>query len=428
MATNYTSLVLTDGTATLSLQDGTNYALMSWSPEVARPRRSTIGNRCPYEDVEETISLSILGATPAAVMSNLIALEKMLTQAEQYARGDNVAAVTIQAEPQGVTAGAWKALVLRGSIDLPSDWADNLVQAAITGVTLRVQRRGLWTRSEYTSSTSGATAVAVKTSVTLTNPGAYGYASEIVMTASADEAVGTHFGYLFVSSRSNGFHLIGSGGGTNDAGNLPAGHPTNIAQLGPGASVTANVGSNVSGKRIAIYGTFKTNNTGEPVRVSTYEGNGVGLMEQVIFTIPPSSDSEVVFLGTVQWGNGAAYIRFENLSPSATIWFDVIALVDASDVGTRMIKIPTVPDNLRAMRMANASADNYPVAQGKRNAGNYFDIPFFGDAWIPINAGTIYVARLARGTNAFWQPATGVPAAVTNTFSIKALEASLVLQ
>lgn len=162
------SLVLTDGTTTATLTDGTNYMLTQsgWAPKVASVRDSELGGVGPYTDVEEELSLNVFAASLATVNANLARLDTLLRQAERWADGvPGTTAVTLQIT---MTGGTMKeAVVLGGAVEPPATYAERITLFEYEGVKLRIQRRGLWLGPAESSAASGATNVGAIGSITL---------------------------------------------------------------------------------------------------------------------------------------------------------------------------------------------------------------------------------------------------------------------
>lgn len=445
MATGYTAISLTDGTNTTNLNDTTNYVLQGggWSPRVARRTSSTIGNRCPYEDVTEEITISVIASTPSGAILKLTYITDLIERAKQYNNQENIDPVTIEVEPQSVASGAWSALVLDGEVILPNNWADLAPTNNIENVTLRIVRRGIWTRSEYTSTTSSATAnQRLSAAVTLTDPGKQGYLSEVRVIPSHVENVGsatyaTHPGYIIVTNATNKVQVIWGPGGTNDAGNLPAGFSTtHISNSGTGWSLDLSAISSPqitsSAKRVAVIGTFKTTDTTKPITMSNYVdidlGIGAKAIDSVKFFIPPSTEEDVVFCGVLNWNSNITFLQF--LFSGATVSLDALALVDVSDPYTRMFKLNNFEEGTLAPKfiVANSATQTTPVAKLVETSGSDYltEIPSQGDLWVPFSGTSAYLMRFAMGGGGFWQPYRAGPTAITNTFRVKALESTLI--
>ena len=164
-------LVLTDGTTTVTFQDGSggtpNWPLLNdgWTPAIAPLRRSPFGGQGPYEDVVEELTIEIRGATASAAYANLATLARLLDQAEQWAAGAPVAAVVFKNAPTGATvsstAAPMQAVCLgrapgdeSASIALPATYDEVGYNFVITPVRVRFWRRGLWLHGSQSAASS----------------------------------------------------------------------------------------------------------------------------------------------------------------------------------------------------------------------------------------------------------------------------------
>lgn len=164
-----TTLQITDGTVTADLLDGTNYELndSGWAPAVAPRSQSDIGPY--YEDVEEQISVNVIGGTN--MLANTAKLSQLLDQADAWYDGEPVAPVVIKAQPKGSTQSISQALILGRAggplIDLPETYNDFLVGNSIENGGLRFRRRGQWLADEVAvvagSSVNAATIQSITT-------------------------------------------------------------------------------------------------------------------------------------------------------------------------------------------------------------------------------------------------------------------------
>jgi hypothetical protein len=163
-----TTLQLTDGSVTADLLDGTNYELndSGWAPAVAPRSQSDIGPY--YEDVEEKISVNVIGGTN--MLANSAKLSQLLDQADAWFDGEPVAPVVIKAQPKGSTQSVSQALILgRASgqlLDLPSTYNDFLVGNSIENGGLRFRRRGQWLADEVAVTAGSSVNAAVIQSIT----------------------------------------------------------------------------------------------------------------------------------------------------------------------------------------------------------------------------------------------------------------------
>lgn len=446
MASGYTGLHLTDGTTTIDLNNGTSYFLQGggWSPKIAKQSLSPVGNRCPYENVLETITISITAGTISLALANLDSIVAMLNQAKQYANNANVSPVRLTVDVQGYIGSPWEALIIDADVILPQDWADNLPNKSIEDIQLRILRRGLWTRDSVASTTSSATSNGKIASVSLTNLSPQAYATEVLITSSADEFQGgnyyNHPGYIAMTGTSGNIAWGVGNVNVNDAANKPAGHATNVSSFTNLSACVINATSgftpafnNSTAKRVAVLGAFKTTVTSAPVRVAIKDATGNTIIDSATFNIHDSTTDTITFCGVLNWNSNATFLEFVALAAS-TVTFDLVWLVDISDPYTSLMRFDdlSVYQTLQAMRSyrvynpANALA---PTLQAKPNAGTYADFPFSGNAWMPAYApsSSLYLARMARGSNGlYWQPVDGATAAMTSTFKVTEIEGSLV--
>ena len=178
-------LTITDGTTSVTIGDGSGGSVSyqldalagAWRPGIAGFSQSQLGGRGPYDDVLETMTLDVTGATAAAATSNLQTLERLIGQAERWSRGDNVAVVLIKFAPQGstvaTTAAPYQCVVMGyapGANAACTSGARLLMMPAAAGstyiiprVVLTFQRRGAWLLAAAITGTSASVA----------NPGPY---------------------------------------------------------------------------------------------------------------------------------------------------------------------------------------------------------------------------------------------------------------
>lgn len=153
------SLILSDGTTSINLMDGVNYALRTegWAPQIAQRNHDSIGGRGQYDDVTESLLIDIFGATLAAMLAAEVAISRLLDQATRFANGDTtVSPVTIAITMTG--SAALSAMVLGGSLARPANFADRTVVNEIEGATLTIDRRGQWLAAAEAAINTTATA------------------------------------------------------------------------------------------------------------------------------------------------------------------------------------------------------------------------------------------------------------------------------
>lgn len=146
-----------DGTfsGTLRLADDVDYTLVSWGLQTARRRRSEFGGRGPFYEVEETITVHVLGNTPALAYENL---ERLYTTIDRVAAwresGGLTAPITIKALPAGSKrTKPLTSLVLGWASDdradaLPAEWNPTLNCFLISNVMIRIVRSNPWLDDE----------------------------------------------------------------------------------------------------------------------------------------------------------------------------------------------------------------------------------------------------------------------------------------
>lgn len=214
-------LVLTDGTTTITFDDGsagaTNYRLTSWSPAIAKLRESPMGGSGPYTDVVETMTLAVKGATMSAAYLNLDTLNRLIDQAQRWWMGENQTAVLIKYAPKGSTIAAtatpfqvavmgWPEGGATAALVLPDDYGGAVENRTffILNVQLSFRRRGQWLLSETSASgasTANGSFHTVTMSGALTTPGP----TKIVVT-----------GYPSGAATDRGFLLIAGGSTATD--------------------------------------------------------------------------------------------------------------------------------------------------------------------------------------------------------------------
>ena len=130
------------GTLNLTLQRG-------WSPQIAQRRLSVMGGQSPYSNVVETIPISIIADTAAAVYGVLENITVALDEAERWTAGDpSVSTVSIEYAPDGTTLGNNMRARIRGGnlvnrLSLSPRFNEE-IKGYIAQVELSIEREGLW--------------------------------------------------------------------------------------------------------------------------------------------------------------------------------------------------------------------------------------------------------------------------------------------
>lgn len=190
VATNYLGAAGT----TVDFISGGVYRITSWSPAVAQRRVGEFG-RGPYEDVEETMTIVISGAT---ALASLTALQAVLNQARRWARGEPVGVVLLHYKPTA-SSDELQTPLLGGVVELPSNFVNAPVVTVIDPVTVTFTRAGLWYGAE--------TAL---TDTTTTNPETAQVATFAALGASAPVKVELEGIELNKASVNGSFLLVSS--------------------------------------------------------------------------------------------------------------------------------------------------------------------------------------------------------------------------
>jgi hypothetical protein len=360
-------LRISDGTTTLNLVDGTNYALErgTWAPMVARRRRSTLGGR-QYENVVETIPIIVRGSTAATALANMAALSKMLDQAERWSQDEAVAAVKIAYQPHGSTLAApLESLVLgraddSDSFQLPLTFNDVGMIFSIHGLVLRFVRDGAWYGAEESITITHSAHPLVGTgtfsaSADLLSP------VKVSLEGFPDVTVITDYdvGYLLVASSSSRLKLF-------DAFLLTAATFTTDADAarkpeGSGVLVYTPVGTTeaVSGQTATIDGAKRygfvaalrnTSATTEfTVRVGMHgAGSNATAYTRPYLVDTSTTDPRVVLLGVLEAGDPytpSFTLRVTASAAADTLVVDYLAVIALDDPTSRILAIGPIDAN-----------------------------------------------------------------------------------
>jgi hypothetical protein len=133
----------------LPLNDGIQYDNAIMAPTITIPQRSLLGSGGPYEAVEQSIEVDILGDTPGRCWENLNTLIKWLHQSDRWYRSEpreKVVRLYIQTTPNAPMVFA----DILGFIDqqapsIPVEYESQLgPRYALRGVSITVLRFGVW--------------------------------------------------------------------------------------------------------------------------------------------------------------------------------------------------------------------------------------------------------------------------------------------
>jgi len=166
----YSFLEITDGTTSLELTDGQNYALISYAPVAAPLRESLLGSVGPYEVVQDTITVHALGTTAALAYAAADKLQTLLEQAFRWWQGERVSAVTLRAMAQDSTLASPVVALIRGrapgaaaGLSLPAIWHEHYGKYVIQNITLTFLRGPLYQGANATATSNTAAMPSVLT-------------------------------------------------------------------------------------------------------------------------------------------------------------------------------------------------------------------------------------------------------------------------
>jgi hypothetical protein len=172
-----TTLELTDGTLGVVLNDNQNFRFSrdTWTPMIAPRRRSYLGGMGVFGDVDEQMTIDVLGSTADAALYNLRVLDELLDRAERWYQGENISPVLLKYRPDGSTATVSQCAVLgRSGDDSGRELTAQLHRVGsereIRGVKLSFRRRAQWLTSA-TAVSSSATAAATIATLTFASAG-----------------------------------------------------------------------------------------------------------------------------------------------------------------------------------------------------------------------------------------------------------------
>jgi len=372
-AQSHPYLILTDGTTTVTVQDGaggaTNYPLARdrWAPNVAPLRQALLGGWAPYDEVIEEQEIHVTGADTAAALANLRTLNNLLDQAERWRRHDPVAPVTMQFVPQGSTIHSSSgtklvAVVLgrapgdtsRSALVLPQDTLASGLTKYILSVRLRLYRRGQWLGIAATGSgSSGANGTVhqvsfsgvpvVSTPVTLTLKGFNTSTTQNLPASLLLAAGGLNRVSRFEaeSMTATGYTSVADAANNASGGSVLRYTPTGTAFATSGA--LSSVGLD-NCRRFAIYAVVRNNSGTTTWRVKALlhrnDTAGVTFETPEVLIDTSTTNPRVVFLGelvrpfditdsTIQYNKVA--LRIAASAASGTLDIDYIAFLALDD-------------------------------------------------------------------------------------------------
>lgn len=459
MPASYTSLVLSDGTTSANLVDNANYLLQEdgWAPSVSYLRESTFGGTGPFEDVDETITVDVIGVDTATALNNISTITSLLMQARRWKRGESVNAVVLKCQPQGSTLAAPLQATVLGTIGAPgvihpSAWNDLLMVQEIDSVQLAFTRRGAWLGVTDTVSGSSANN---PNPTTLTLP-AHPYESplevDIALTTTGGSittdtctqyVLYTTSPYFTILDVPN-FVEVTSGSGTAttvaDVANNAVGASNNIKRIATDSSILISWGvpaGSAAGSYELFAVTRNTSGTDFSARTRLYDGGyGRAFPYGPYRTIPSNSGNiQIVSLGVVTCAQANVF-QFElsqTTGASKAIDFNYFVMMPVESVLSGCVAVQ--PGNsgyaMSGTGTANLVIDHQaltkpdPFVGIKTSLASPLD--YTGNAYLTTQGTTIQVLRLAvDGLN--WRHVSNTGVIIKDAVTVKRTRAYLTPQ
>lgn len=353
-------------TSVLDLNDGVNYRLRhdTWSPAVAARRASLLGGRGLYEDVEETMTLDVLGTTPAQALTNLGNLSAALDQADRWSLEENVSPLILSYMPSGSALGHALQTTVLGRYDqqpmvgLSAGFNDVGYLYEIHDVEVRFKRRGSWLDTAETATSTATDAGEILTATfsgnaTVSSPVRVGFTSNVPSLPNG--AI-----MLFAKAASkflliNAKDMAGATAYTSIVATTANARSGNVLRYTPTGTTVAqsnSVAAAFTSKKTAVFATVRNNGS------ATYqiEFTAVTSVGATVVRTPPAyidastTNPRTVFLGYVANPVGAlgSYnIRITASATGSSLDIDEIVLMDVDDeTSTAVGVIPTALGNV----------------------------------------------------------------------------------
>lgn len=447
-------LAISDGVTTLTIADGaggqTSFPLQRgvWAPSVAPLRASVLGGRGPYEDVIEEIELHITGADAATAYSNLQSLNRLLDQAERWARGDYVNAVLLRFAPQGSTVSSNSAplrVPILGRapgdtshtpVTLPQTFGETGLTKFVLGVRLHIWRSGLWIDSAAESGVSSS-GVQQPGIMTATFASSHTTSSPIVLTLNDlnnSNASSLTNSVLLATDAANKLQIIEAEAMTAtgytsvaDAANDARGGshlrytPTGTTFAASG--VNTSIGSpSTAWRQFTVFAAVRNNSgtTSFRVRAVFQRGSGgpsITTPERLIDV--SSTQPRIFFVGTavnIETGDGTGgynrfWVEIAASAASGTLDIDYFALIATNDERSAVIELPSLNltllspnDDLRVDPKELDLARPTVVLLDAASPASVYPVEYRGDPWLSAISGsaTEYSAIFLATQGASW--------------------------
>lgn len=338
----YQYVALTDGTTTIDLTSDP-YALVAYAPGVAYRNDNELGPL--YADVQDSITVHVVGCTAAECYANAAALNALLDQAWRWWQGETVAAVRLQIQAQDSTLALPLEAPIKGRapgspapLALPEQWPELAGKYVIPDVTIQFVRYGqlLYPTAETGSSTASANPTVQ--SITISSPTAISSPTGLTCTfqnAGVDTAGYMDRGILLTASAASRLQIYDTLDFTygtnvanfNDSANLA--RNTNVARYSPGVLASglgaALAGFDSTARLVAVYAAVRPNTAATVFTIQLVLTSASGTTVAGPVTVVDSSalTPRIVFLGIVRTRQDISNVSLQLTASAASGTLDI---------------------------------------------------------------------------------------------------------
>ena len=434
-----TILKITNGTTDIDfLGTPATYRVSDWTPAVAQQRRGELGGRGPYENVAETMVLSIKSSSPSAAQK-LSVLNDLMDQAARWARGEPIGEVRLYYQSTGSGEAVYSTITGpvgdEPMVQLPSNFILSTQTTMIDGVVLRFRRMGLWLGSENTYDSGSASTMPVVKSVAVPDLNTIGYPVKLRLEGVGAWTSNLYKSFICLSAADTSdvsatrIKLLGAvvfAGGAytsvNDSSNKPSNGST-ILRYTP--STTDEVSSDnwsastidADVRRWGVFINYRNNHatTSFKVRALVYSAGVTGYTPYL--TIPGGvSDPTYAFLGVASCGGPISGVQLMVTASAGagSIDFDTVTLVAMDSPRTSHVVAVA-----STYKKSSLSGDDFIIDHrllSDIQPAVYFDetvdrpVPYRGDAVIHLTGVYVYCICLVCGgaeNPTHWRPSSG---------------------
>lgn len=430
----YLYAIITDGTDTFALADGTvsnstsDATVKSWSPAVANLRSNALGGVGEFDDVVEDISIDIMASTAAGVWTAFAKLKRLLDRADAWRRsnGASGAAVLFKWSPIGGTTSSTGSplqapILARAEGDqtqffrIPSDFPRSGNRYILKGVQLRFLRRGIW---QHTTQSATHNTVTNGDLATLTFSAGQSVAcpTKVDLSSFVPATLFYSGGYILFSEIANGISIVNAenmatGAYTSVSGSSQQARNTNVLRYTPGsASEVAAGGTSFSppstARNFLVYANMATNATGGVsyrVRAAIAGTNQQRYTNYVVVENSAewlNSDAKWYCLGHVSIDEPAAGINLFITASAASAFsldIDTLVILDVTNPA-KVVSLPNTSEYLATPQTLSIDhrALTHPSPKVTFNSVGY---TAYDSAYLSTSATVIYGIALLTGAD-----------------------------